>query len=160
MPAFDAVVAAADAPIYLVTLTAGDERAGCLVGFASQTGIDPARFLVCLSKANHTYRLAARADFLAVHLVGPEEADLAALFGSETGDETDKFARCAWRTGPHGVPVLRGAAGWFCGRILARHDFGDHVGLLLAPGEGEAPRTGSAVLRYHDVADMEPGHPA
>ncbi|MEU1981244.1 flavin reductase family protein [Nocardia sp. NPDC019395] len=158
--AFDALVAAADAPVYVVTLAAGEERAGCLVGFASQVAIEPARFLVCLSKANHTYRVARRTDFVAVHLVDTATESLAALFGGETGDETDKFARCAWRAGPHGVPVLRDAAAWFCGRILARHDFGDHAGLVLAPEEGEAGQPQPTALRYHHVADLKPGHPA
>ncbi|MFI5718500.1 flavin reductase family protein [Nocardia sp. NPDC051750] len=158
--AFDALVAAADAPVYVVTLASGAERAGCLVGFASQVAIEPARFLVCLSKANHTYRVAQRTDVVAVHLLGTAEASLAALFGGETGDETDKFARCSWRTGPHGVPILDDAAAWFCGRVLARHDFGDHTGLVLAPGEGEIVRSDPGVLRYRQVADLKPGHPA
>ncbi|MGI5218544.1 flavin reductase family protein [Nocardia sp. CA-290969] len=158
--AFDALVAAADAPIYLVTVAAGGQRAGCLVGFASQVAIEPARFLICLSKANHTYRLARYAEFVAVHLAGTGDTPLATLFGGETGDEMDKFAHCSWRTGPYGVPVLDAAAAWFCGRVLARHDFGDHVGLVLEPEEGEVVRPGTPALRYHHVADLEPGHPA
>lgn len=158
--AFDDLVAAADAPVYLVTVCAAGERSGCLVGFASQVGIEPARFLVCLSKENHTYRIATRAEFAAVHLVGPEDLELAALFGAETGDETDKFAWCRWRPGPQGVPVLLDAVAWFCGRVLTRYDFGDHVGFVLAPEEGEAPAHASAVLRLHDVAALRPGHPA
>ncbi|WP_327150876.1 flavin reductase family protein [Nocardia sp. NBC_01329] len=156
----DDLAAAADAPVYLVTVAADDERSGCLVGFASQTGIDPARFLVCLSKANHTYRVAPRAEFMAVHLVSAKNTGLAELFGAETGDEIDKFDRCRWRPGPHGVPVLIDAVAWFSGRILTRYDFGDHVGFLLAPVDGEAPADAPAVLRFHHVAAMRPGHPA
>ncbi|WP_280425339.1 flavin reductase family protein [Nocardia carnea] len=157
---FDALVAAADPPVFVVTLTADGQRAGCLVGFATQVAIEPRRFLVCLSKANHTYRLAQDTDFVAVHLIGTGHASLAMLFGGETGDEIDKFAHCSWRAGPHDVPVLDDAAAWFCGRVLARHDFGDHVGLVLAPEGGEflAPEPGT--LHYQGVADLEPGHPA
>ncbi|WP_328396589.1 flavin reductase family protein [Nocardia sp. NBC_00416] len=158
--AFDNLVAAADAAAFLVTLAAGDERAGCLVGFASQVGIEPPRFLVCLSETNHTYRVAPGADFVGVHLIGADDTALAELFGGETGDEIDKFARCRWRPGPHGVPVLLDAVAWFCGRILARHEFGDHIGLVLAPEGGDAPGSAPAVLRYRHVATLEPGHPA
>ena len=35
----------------------------------------------------------------------PTPTDLAELFGGETGDEVDKFARTAWRD-VHGVPIL------------------------------------------------------
>ena len=42
-------------------------------------------------------------------------ATLAELFGGETGDEVDKFARCAWHEGPEGVPMLDGCANRFVG---------------------------------------------
>ncbi|MGW1738576.1 flavin reductase family protein [Nocardia sp. NPDC001965] len=158
--AFDDLVAAADAPVYLITVAAGGERSGCLVGFASQIGIDPRRFLVCLSAANHTYRVAPQAEFLGVHLVSAANTGLAELFGAETGDEIDKFDRCRWRSGPHGVPVLLDAVAWFCGRIVTRYDFGDHIGVVLAPETGEVQADAPAVLRLGHVATMTPGHPA
>jgi hypothetical protein len=45
-----------DHPMVVVTTRAGNERAGCLVGFATQVSIGPPRFLVGLSKRNRTYR--------------------------------------------------------------------------------------------------------
>lgn len=157
---FDALIAAADPPVFVVTLAAGGRRAGCLVGFATQVAIEPRRFLVCLSKVNRTYRLAQHAEFVGVHLIGRDHTSLAMLFGGETGDEIDKFAHCSWQPGPHEVPVLDDAAAWFCGRVLDRHDFGDHVGLFVAPEMGESLRSEPGALRYHDVANLEPGHPA
>lgn len=156
----EAVVAAADYPVFVVTTRAGDELGGCLVGFTCQAGIDPVRFLVGLSKTNHTFEIAARASRLTVHLLGAEQASLAALFGGETGDRIDKFAHCGWQPGPGGVPVLSEAAGWFSGRIIRRHDFGDHVGVLLAPDAGTSPSPGTRPLRLHTVEDLQPGHPA
>lgn len=70
---FDALVGSLDYPMFIVTATAGDEREGCLVGFATQSSIDPPRFVVCLSKNNRTYRMAKDADSVAVHMV-PEDA--------------------------------------------------------------------------------------
>ena len=113
--AFEKLVSLLDYPMFVVTTRADDESAGCLVGFTSQVSIGPPRFLVGLSKRNHTYRVAQRADHLAVHLVPRQHSELARLFGSETGDRTDKFARCAWHSGPHGMPILDDAAGWFAG---------------------------------------------
>jgi flavin reductase (DIM6/NTAB) family NADH-FMN oxidoreductase RutF len=46
-----------DAPMYIVTVSTGRERAGCLMGFATQVSISPGRFLACLSIKNHTYRV-------------------------------------------------------------------------------------------------------
>ncbi len=59
------------------------------MGFATQCSIDPPRFLVCLSKANHTYRVAHEADTLGVHFVPTDAESLAELFGGETGDRVD-----------------------------------------------------------------------
>ncbi|TLF76761.1 flavin reductase family protein [Nocardia cyriacigeorgica] len=160
--AFDALIAAADGPIWVVTTVADGRKAGCLVGFAGQVSITPRRFLVAVSKNNHTYRIARRAEYLAVHLLTGEHFDLARLFGTTTGESTDKFARCAWSSGPHGLPILDGAAGWFAGRVIARSDLGDHVGHLLEPLTATAPpptATGSA-LHLRAVADLTPGHEA
>lgn len=37
----EALTAALDYPMFVVTVAAGGERAGCLVGFATQCSIDP-----------------------------------------------------------------------------------------------------------------------
>src|ERR671936_316129 len=91
---FAELVSQLDYAMFIVTTAAGGELAGCLVGFASQVSIHPPRFLVGLSVKNRTYRVAAGADVLVVHFVPEQAEDLAALFGGETGDEVDKFARC------------------------------------------------------------------
>src|SRR5581483_7765941 len=125
---FAQLVAQLDYSMFLVTAAHQEERAGCLVGFASQVSIDPPRFLVCLSNKNRTYRVAERADTLVVHLVGPSQERLANLFGGQTGDQVDKFALCDWREGPGGAPVLRELENWFAGRVLERLPLGDHAG--------------------------------
>ncbi len=143
---FSEFAAGFDGPVLLVTAAAGGERGGCLVGFATQCSIEPVRFLVCLSKANRTFRVAARAEMLGVHVLERDDErqfELARLFGERTGDEIDKFARCAWTAGPGGVPLLEGVLRRMVGRVLERVDLGDHVGHVLAPvriavdGKGE-----------------------
>ena len=117
--------------MYIVTAAAGDRRAGCLVGFGSQCGIDPPRFMVWLSKRNKTYEVACSTSTLAVHIPRAKDHALAELFGGETGWERDKFAEVPWHPGPDGVPLLDDCDQWFVGRILSRHDTGDHEGFLL-----------------------------
>ena len=160
MEASEKLLSMLDYPMYVVTTSAGDKRAGCLVGFTSQVSIGPPRFMVGLSEKNHTYRVACDATHLAVHLLPRRHSELARLFGSETGDRTDKFARTAWHEGPHGLPILEDAAGWFVGEVLSRYDVGDHVGFLLQPVEGDAPDTFDQLVTFADVRDLEPGHEA
>lgn len=157
---FSAIAGRLDYPMFLVTARAVNERSGCLVGFATQAGIDPPRFLVGLSDKNRTFRVAAAADHLAVHLLDRQHLSLATLFGAHTGDDVDKFAHCRWREGPHGLPILDDAAAWFTGAILGRTDFGDHVGFLLAPDLGELRGDLADLVTFRDVRGLEPGHPA
>lgn len=161
MVAVDRFTGLLDPPVYIVTAAADGQRAGCLVGFASQSSLSPVRFVVWLSKVNHTYRVARRAPFLGVHLLRGDQAELAGLFGGETGDRVDKFTRTRWESRVEGVPVLGDACAWFIGRVEERADWGDHVGFCLTPVVGAAeslPR--GSLLTLGDVTDLRPGHPA
>jgi flavin reductase (DIM6/NTAB) family NADH-FMN oxidoreductase RutF len=155
---FSELVAQLDYSMLVVTAAADGERAGCLIGFATQVSIHPPRFLACLSVKNHTYRVARRASLLIVHFVPADAADVAELFGGQTGDEIDKFARCDWRPGPEGAPIVGALTNWFAGRVIERLDFGDHCGFLLEPIEGQAGR-GEGTLTFHRAKRIEPGHP-
>lgn len=155
---FSSIVDRLDYPMFVVTTRAVNERSGCLVGFATQSAIDPPRFLVGLSDKNRTFRVATAADHLAVHVLDRRHLPLARLFGEQTGDEVDKFARCHWTEGPHGLPILDDAAAWFTGEILGRFDLGDHVGLLLAPDRGELRGDLTDLVTFCDVRDLDAGH--
>jgi len=148
-----------DYPMFIVTAAARGERAGCLVGFATQCSIDPLRFIVCLSDKNRTFRVAREASLLVVHVV-PEDAEwLAELFGSETGDDVDKFARCSWTPGPGGTPVIDDCGNWFAGRVLQRIPAGDHCAFLLEPLR-EGDQAGERAFMFQDAQWIEPGHEA
>jgi flavin reductase (DIM6/NTAB) family NADH-FMN oxidoreductase RutF len=157
---FNAVMQGIDYPMFVVTTTDGRERAGCMVGFTTQTSIHPPRMLVCLSVKNRTHRVAMAADLLAVHVLEPDEGPLADLFGGETGDEVDKFERVAWTEGPGGVPLVDECPRRFVGRILGTYDLGDHTGFLLDPLEAEGDASGPALGFQQVKDDVDPGHPA
>jgi flavin reductase (DIM6/NTAB) family NADH-FMN oxidoreductase RutF len=157
--AFDELVSDLNYPMFIVTTRDGEADAGCLVGFVTQASIDPRRLLVMISKENHTYQLAVRADVLVVHFLGAGNADLAKLFGEETGDTTDKFAACEWSRGPDDVPILHGTRGWVAGRVIERLDGGDHVAHLLEATQSGLDRPDVALM-FQDVRDLSPGHDA
>ena len=153
------LLGALDVPMFVATVDVDGERSGCLVGFGTQCSIDPVRFLVCISRTNHTAPLAARAEVMAVHVLGADQRDLAELFGGETGDEVDKFAGIGWRPGPGGVPIIDGCPGWLAGRVLDRYELGDHTGYLLEPVEAWRAEQVTQ-LGLQRVGDIEPGHEA
>jgi flavin reductase (DIM6/NTAB) family NADH-FMN oxidoreductase RutF len=153
---FHALVGDMDYPMFIVTAAAEGERAGCLVGFATQSSIDPPRFLVLISRNNHTFGVAERAEVLVVHLVPADAQGIAELFGSETGYEVDKFDRCEWRPGPGGAPVLAACENWFAGRVLDRISGGDHVAFLLEPVAAEKSRSMES-FSFHRARRIEAG---
>jgi flavin reductase (DIM6/NTAB) family NADH-FMN oxidoreductase RutF len=160
--AFARICGEQDAPMAIVTAFDGHERSGCLVGFHTQCSIVPRRWLACISKPNHTYRVAAGAQRLVLHLLRSDQHDLAQLFGGETGDAlapATKFERCAWHPAADGTPVLDGCD-WIAGTVVERIDFGDHVGHLIEvddAGLGHAPADQLGARAVHDI---RPGHPA
>ncbi len=156
---FQQLVAQLDYPMFIATVADGDDRAGCLIGFATQCSIHPPRFLAGISDKNRTFRVARGAESMAIHLVPEQATELAELFGGETGDEVDKFERCEWHPGPDGVPLLDGCPNRFVGRIVERVDFGDHVGMVLEPTFSEGDEE-SAQLGFHRARRIEPGHEA
>jgi flavin reductase (DIM6/NTAB) family NADH-FMN oxidoreductase RutF len=151
-----------DVPMAIVTAFDGRERSGCLVGFHTQCSIHPRRWLACISKTNHTFGIAARAEWLVVHLLRDDQHGLAQFFGSVSGDTLsphDKFDATPWRPGPGGTPILAGCD-WLAGRILERFDGGDHVAHLIEitdSGTGHAP---APQLSSRVAGDIRPGHPA
>lgn len=166
-------VAASDPAMVVVTTcsTGSGERDGCLVGFHSQSSISPERYVVWLSRANRTARLARSATHLAVHLLSASDTALAERFGGITGDDLaeggdGKLAGLRWSDGLGGVPVLDDVARRFVGLIVARDDGaardGDHEWLELEAvhGPAEGDEADHAPLRLAAVTAVSPGHEA
>lgn len=152
--------------MFVVTTAVAGERAGCLVGFVTQTSIVPPRVLVCLSKRNHTTRVAAHALWLAVHVLRDGDFELARLFGEITDNRSsvDKFTLCGWRVGPGSVPILDGLD-CFVGRIMVRVPYlGDHTGHLLAVDASntiaDPERAGRHQLGYQELQTLHAGNPS
>lgn len=157
---FDAVSDVLDYPMFVVTTAYDGRAAGCLVGFATQVSIDPPRFVVGLSNKNYTHRVALDATRLVVHLLDAESTQVARLFGESTGDEVDKFAKCAWQPGKDDVPILDDAPAWFSGSVHERIPAGDHTMFFLDVDAAEVRRRPPRLRRLSDVDDFDPGHDA
>jgi len=156
----DQLLSHLDPPMTVVTTVAGGQRAGCLLGFHAQCSIDPHRYALWLSKANHTLRVALHAQHVAVHFLGQDNLELARVFGTLSGDDVDKFSLCDWEPGPGGVPVLAGCGHMFVGERVAVLDEGsDHMCFVLAPTSGRAEGAFQP-LRLSQVTHLQPGHEA
>lgn len=156
--AFETLMASLDPPMVVVTTAVAGERAGCLVGFHAQSAIDPKRYCVWLSKANHTYRVALRSTYLAVHFLTEDDYELAEHFGTLTGEDADKFDGVAVHEGPDGVPLLdRLRNRVTLRRTVLVDEGGDHV--CLAAECLDAETNGEfEPLRLSRVTHLVPGH--
>jgi flavin reductase (DIM6/NTAB) family NADH-FMN oxidoreductase RutF len=156
--AFDRLMASADPAMAVVTASDGAAADGCLVGFHGQASIHPPRYAVWLSKANRTYRVALGATHLGVHLLADGDLAVARWFGTETGDDVDKFAGRGVTAGPGGVPLLDECAHRFVvRRAVLVDDGGDHA---CFTGEVVDAATAGPFLplRLARVADLPAGH--
>jgi flavin reductase (DIM6/NTAB) family NADH-FMN oxidoreductase RutF len=161
--AFSALLGVLDPAMVIVTTADDNERAGCLVGFHCQTSMDPLRYEVRLSKANHTYRVALQAAHLAVHLLPDDDQGrmLAELFGTRSGDDVDKFAELALDDGEDrvGPPLLAALPHRFVlERTVVLDDGGDHVAFVGIPVRATKPDEALTPLRLSQVGDLTPGH--
>ncbi|QFG69268.1 flavin reductase family protein [Ornithinimicrobium pratense] len=158
--AFDTLMGAADPAVVVVTTASEGVRAGCLVGYHAQSSMSPQQYCLWLSKANHTYRVALRADHFAVHFLTQQDLALAERFGARTGLETDKFAGLGVDIDEHGVPLIRQCPHRFLlERLTLLDDGGDHV-CLTGRVRSAASEGGLAPLRLTDVVHLTPGRPS
>jgi flavin reductase (DIM6/NTAB) family NADH-FMN oxidoreductase RutF len=158
--AFDVIMTSLDARMAVVTTADERERAGCLVGFHVQSSIQPPRYTIWLSKANHTYRVGLRATHFGIHFLTSDDHELAELFGTRSGDTVDKFRDLPVRTGAGGVPVLLYCPHRLIVRKVAQLDDGsDHVCITTEPVE-EHTSGRFEPLRLSDVEHLQPGHAA
>ena len=149
-----------DCPYYVVTVRAPDEEmSGCLASFVTQCSIDPPNFVACVSRLNHTLRVAARSTAMGLHLLGRDQLDMARLFGEETGDVVDKFATVDWRLGTTGAPLLADVAVAVEGAILGHFSVGDHDAFLVRAVRA-MPGPGQGLLTFRTSPRLHPGHPA
>ncbi|MFC6694912.1 flavin reductase family protein [Nocardioides daphniae] len=157
---FDTLMESVDTPLVVVTTAAEGTLAGCVVGFHAQSSIDAEGYSFWLSKANHTYRTSLRSAHFAVHFLTTEDLDLAERFGTQTGEETDKFSGLDVELDEHGVPVIRACPNrMLVDRVAVLDDGGDHVCVTtrVRSAASSGPFT---PLRLSDAAHFEPGHDA
>lgn len=157
--ALDAISSGLDYPMVIVTARdAEGEQSGCLVGFTTQCSIEPYRYAVMISAANHTHQVAMNSGALAVHFLASDQQQIAELFGEQTGDDIDKFARCEWTSSESGPPVLSAAGRWLAGPVISTHDCGDHSLFVIEPTEAAAGESWPGQFSFRQAKPMDPGH--
>lgn len=157
---FNALMAATDSAMVVVTTVAEDEPAGCLVGFHSQSSMSPQHYCIWLSKANHTYRVGLRATHFAVHFLSEDDLAVAEHFGTRSGEDSDKFTGLDVDIDDHGVPLLRACPNrMVVERIAMLDDGGDHACITTEVQSAESSGAFTP-LRLSDTTSLDAGQPS
>lgn len=128
-----------------VVTAAGEPPAGFTATSFTSVSLRPPLVSFCLDRSSSSWPTVARAEHVAVHVLGEDQQDVAQTFATSG---IDRFAAYSgWRFGPYGVPLLAGPVAWLLCRVTQRVPAGDHVIVLAEPligwhGEG-------APLLYH-----------
>jgi flavin reductase (DIM6/NTAB) family NADH-FMN oxidoreductase RutF len=142
--AFRALLRRQAASVAVVT-AAGDPPAGFTATSFTSVSLRPPLVSFCLARSSSSWPTVARAEHVAVHLLGEDQRDVARTFATSG---IDRFAaHRGWRLGPYGVPLLDGTLAWLLCRVNQRVLAGDHAVVLAEPVAG-VPGDGAPLL-YH-----------
>ncbi|MFT3972517.1 MAG: flavin reductase family protein [Amaricoccus sp.] len=114
-----------------VTVVTANDAEGRPLGFTANSftsvSLEPALLLVCLAKRSYNYAALTGAAGFAVNILAEDQEAVSNTFARPSDD---RFATVGWRPGPHGAPVLDGAAAWFDCAMHEIVDAGDHAVLI------------------------------
>ncbi len=117
------------AGVAVITADSGTGPAGLTATSVISVSAEPPLVAFSLSSTSSATPLIARADTVAVHLLGADQLDLAKRFA--TGG-IDRFADpSSWNRLPTGEPVLAGVDSWLRARIVEQLDAGSSTVVLL-----------------------------
>ncbi|MGS2618298.1 flavin reductase family protein [Micromonospora sp. LZ34] len=129
-------------------------RAGFTATSFTSVSLEPPLVSFCLGLASSSWPVLARADHVAVHLLGAGQREAARVFATSGIDRFAAYPR--WTPGPFGVPLLDGVLARLLCRVVERVPAGDHVVAIAEPlalggGEDGDP------LVYHRGGYTTPG---
>ncbi|MEU0137199.1 flavin reductase family protein [Streptomyces sp. NPDC006296] len=155
---FRAAMASLAAPVTVVTCydEAGIPR-GLTASAVSSLSLDPPLILVCLDRGSRTHDVMTAAEAFTVHLLGPENEDLAKKFAGPTDQ---RFANVPLASGPtsfHAPQLADSALRLTCARY-ATIEAGDHTILVgrVAASDCLGIPAGGLVWHHRGFAHARP----
>lgn len=130
--------------VTIVTGSVAGEPAGFTCQSFSSLSLDPPLVLILPGRSSTSWpRIEATGRFC-VNVLAEDQGELSTTF-AKSG--TDKFAGVEWRSSPLGSPILAGATAWIDCTLHASHDGGDHLIVVGAVHDLDAP--GLPPLVFH-----------
>jgi len=136
------------AGVAVVTANSTRGPVGFTVTSLASVSADPPRLSFNIAHSSSSWPAVSLTRHVGIHLLGTEQAELAATFARSGAD---RFAApTVWAFGPRRVPIVDGCVSWLVGAVEQRVAVGDHsivvVRVLHVGGRAEP---GDPLL-YHD----------
>ena len=118
-----------DREVWIVTATADERRGGLCATWVSVASLAPERPVMLIGIApNHaTAELIDCSGVFGLHLLLPEQTELALHFACGSSRDRDKLAGLTLETATTGVPLLGDALAWLDCQVFARYHAGDRL---------------------------------
>lgn len=117
-------------PSGVVVVTSADENSGEMHGVTisafSSLSLDPPLILVCLTRASQSHDFLTSREHFAVNILARRQTPVAERFAGRAPLVSGAFDGVPYSQGIRGVPLIRGAVGWFECRRVDTHPGGDH----------------------------------
>jgi flavin reductase (DIM6/NTAB) family NADH-FMN oxidoreductase RutF len=117
---------------------------GMTVSAFSSVSLDPPLVLVCVDRTASIYPTLLQAEHIGISVLNEHQESCSRRFAEK---DADRFDDLEIQRGDHGVALLRDAHAHLEGRIVARHEAGDHT-IFVASVERAAAFGGRPLLYY------------
>lgn len=111
----------------VTTCTERGEPVGFTANSFTSVSLDPPLLLVCPGRHLSSYPVFEVAPHFGISVLAERQEAISNLFASGTGD---RFARCVWDRGAHGIPLISGRTAGFACTSHDRIEAGDHLILI------------------------------
>ena len=117
---------------------------GMTVSAFSSVSLDPPLVLVCVDKTASIYPTLFDTKYIGISILGEQHEELSRRFAEK---DADRFDDLEIRRGEHDVALIAGAHAHLEGRIITRHDAGDHT-IFIAAVEKASAHEGRPLIYY------------
>jgi flavin reductase (DIM6/NTAB) family NADH-FMN oxidoreductase RutF len=135
------------AAVAVITASHRGIPVGLLVTSLASVSASPPLISFNVARTSSSWPVLADAEHIGVHVLGVEQSGLADRFARKGADRFSPPT--SWRPGPHGAPLIDGAAAWAEAVIEKRFEAGDHV-IIVARLVHAATRDGADPLVHHN----------
>lgn len=145
--------------LWIVTSASPPDRGGLAATWVSQASID-LRYPVMTAgiAPNHcTAGLIDQSGAFALHLLRPEQWQVAWNFCRDSGDQRDKLAEVPHRLGTSGSPILEDCLAWLDCRVFARVVTGDRIYYWADVLDGRRQEEGEPLREREFFAALDDG---